>query len=277
MENINLTGKKVTHPAFGTGTILKQDGDYVTVQFPIGEKMFVYPDAFSHFLTAAGAKLQQQLQAAAEKKIISLQQAEAARKAERDKVWEKKDVKQAAAEEPARAAEKNYRRSNAAFKCKHADEKVAEDWEKVAEQLAGLKQIKRNSVCVLTARDAKAPENQRYIFAVGLAEADTDKTTAEPRVHISEKYRLHLSDAEAHGLLFWNYHASKNSSGEPAWSSGVHRYISDAEAVQILRDIVTIKTGAREEHLALDFFNHFCQATQIDMSKVGNPAGALIK
>lgn len=81
-------------------------------------------------------------------------------------------------------------------------------------------------------------------FCSFLVDMDSDKAAHEPMVCISSKYKLHLAESEANRLLFWNYHASKNSSGEPSWSTGGHRYVTDAEAVQILRDIVTIKTGA---------------------------------
>ncbi len=43
----------VHHSNFGTGTITTLDGKYLTVDFgaEVGEKTFVYPDAFAKFLT----------------------------------------------------------------------------------------------------------------------------------------------------------------------------------------------------------------------------------
>ena len=42
---------KVIHRAFGAGVITAVNGKYITVSFEIGEKSFVYPDAFEKFLT----------------------------------------------------------------------------------------------------------------------------------------------------------------------------------------------------------------------------------
>ena len=270
MGNLSLAGKKVQHTAFGPGTILKQDGDYITVQFAAGEKMFVFPDVFSQFLRIADRTLQQKLEASVQEKHTAAAQAIAAQKAD---LQERRPLPELPAEVPVRG----YRRRNAAFKCHYDACEKQELWDEMAAQLPALKSIRRNSMCVLTTKPVKAAESQRYVFAVFLVDMDSDKAAHEPMVCISSKYKLHLAESEANRLLFWNYHASKNSSGEPSWSTGGHRYVTDAEAVQILRDIVTIKTGARDEHLALDFFNYFCQAAQVDMSKVGNPAGALIR
>jgi len=270
MGNMSLAGKKVQHTAFGPGTILRQDGDYITVQFAAGEKMFVFPDAFSQFLSIADHTLQQQLETAALEKHTAAAQAAAAKKAD---LQERHSLSDLSAEGAVRV----YRRRNAAFKCRYDTCEKPEILAEMAEQLPTLKSIRRNSMCVLTTKPLKAAERQRYVFAVFLVDMDADKAACKPVVRISNKYKLHLEESEANRLLFWNYHASKNSSGEPSWSTGVHRYVTDAEAVQILRDIVTIKTGARDEHLALDFFNYFCQAAQVDMSKVGNPVGALIR
>lgn len=52
-----LTGVKVSHPQFGEGVILFKKDGYIHVRFeaPYGEKTFVYPDAFSGFLSLQDA------------------------------------------------------------------------------------------------------------------------------------------------------------------------------------------------------------------------------
>ncbi len=42
---------KVRHKAFGIGEIVAVNGKYMTVRFEVGDKNFVYPDAFERFLT----------------------------------------------------------------------------------------------------------------------------------------------------------------------------------------------------------------------------------
>jgi hypothetical protein len=47
LEDVSVKGMKVTHKAFGPGTIMEQDGSYIVVQFETGDKRFALPEAFS--------------------------------------------------------------------------------------------------------------------------------------------------------------------------------------------------------------------------------------
>ena len=42
---------RVKHKSFGDGTVLSKNGNYITVSFVVGNKIFVYPDIFEKFLT----------------------------------------------------------------------------------------------------------------------------------------------------------------------------------------------------------------------------------
>src|SRR5699024_6613794 len=53
---IDLVNKQVTHKSFGKGSILDYDDSYIRIRFKCGEKRFVYPDAFSKFLTLLDEK-----------------------------------------------------------------------------------------------------------------------------------------------------------------------------------------------------------------------------
>ncbi len=44
---------EVCHKAFGKGTVVANQGKYITVKFASTQKIFVYPDAFETFLTLA--------------------------------------------------------------------------------------------------------------------------------------------------------------------------------------------------------------------------------
>ena len=56
---MNLVGETVKHKGFGIGTIVEADGSLVLVDFGGTQKKFEYPVAFSGFLTAAKAEVQQ--------------------------------------------------------------------------------------------------------------------------------------------------------------------------------------------------------------------------
>lgn len=53
----------VKHKTFGLGTIVLKDGKYIKVKFEIGEKNFVYPDAFEKFLTLEDGSITDEIRA----------------------------------------------------------------------------------------------------------------------------------------------------------------------------------------------------------------------
>lgn len=55
---MNLIDCKVKHLSLGTGTVIAQDASHVTVTFAIKTSKFVYPDAFTSFLTCENSTVQ---------------------------------------------------------------------------------------------------------------------------------------------------------------------------------------------------------------------------
>ena len=51
----------VLHKSFGAGTITEVKGKYLTIKFASAQKIFVYPDAFEHFLTLADGTLPEEI------------------------------------------------------------------------------------------------------------------------------------------------------------------------------------------------------------------------
>ena len=89
------------------------------------------------------------------------------------------------------------------------------------------------------------------------------------------EFRLQLSPEEAHKMLFWNYHANGKQPEMAAWNSGLHRYMTDEHAAQILRDIWAHKQDTQDADLARRFFETFCALTKIDTNTLRMPQGAL--
>jgi hypothetical protein len=141
-----------------------------------------------------------------------------------------------------------------------------------------LNQVQTNSLCVLTIRDPQSKEKDRYIFAVFLVD-DTYEGDGREEGYVSTKseYKIKLTPTEARSLLFWNYHANDNQPEVAVWSSGLHRYFGDDQAVQILRDIAKIKRGTEEEELSERFLQHFCRINGVDISTIKGLSGALKK
>ena len=139
-----------------------------------------------------------------------------------------------------------------------------------------LNQVQPNSLCILTTRDPYSTEDQRYIFAAFLVD-DTygGDDLDEGFVTTRSEFRLQLSPEEAHKMLFWNYHANGKQPETAAWNSGLHRYMTDEQAAQILRDIASLKQNTQDAELARRFFDKFCMLTKIDTNKLKTPQGAL--
>lgn len=139
-----------------------------------------------------------------------------------------------------------------------------------------LNQVDVNSLCILTSREANTTEKDRYIFGVflidGVYEGDT---LEEGYVTAHKKYRLKLSKKEAEKMLFWNYHANQNKPERALWSSGLHRYMNEIESAQILRDLVALKKGTKDEKLAQEFLEHYASLKNLDIMSIPENAGAL--
>lgn len=142
-----------------------------------------------------------------------------------------------------------------------------------------MNQVQVNSLCVLTARmPYDSGEKYRQIFAVFLVDETYEGDNREEGyVTTSSKYKIKLSPKEAQKILFWNYHSNENKPESALWSSGLHRYFDDIQAVQILRDIAFIKIGTADEQLAFEFINYFCDISNIDISDVPKPNGSIKK
>lgn len=138
------------------------------------------------------------------------------------------------------------------------------------------KKIKKNvyhSLCVLTTKEPDQSEMERYIFAVFLIDEffegdDQD----EGHVSGNSKYKIELSKEQAKKMFFWKYYHNENSPQKTQWGSGLFRYF---EAAQILRDIVELKKGMRDEGLADEFYRYYCKIKNIDIDKISEPRGAL--
>lgn len=139
-----------------------------------------------------------------------------------------------------------------------------------------LNQVQSKSLCVLTTRDPQSSEEERYIFAVFLVDETYEGDGKEAGyVTTNSEYKIKLTPKEGRKSLFWNYHANDNQPKVAVWNSGLHRYLEDEQAFQILRDIKEIKKGKKDEHLAEKFFSHFCEINGFDPSNISVPNGAL--
>ena len=78
-------------------------------------------------------------------------------------------------------------------------------------------------------------------------------------------------------MLFWNYYYCPNAQDVIKFGSGLHRYLSDIQAAQILQDIIKVKTNEQDKIFAKEFFTEFCMRVGLDLNDIGLKEGALIK
>lgn len=139
-----------------------------------------------------------------------------------------------------------------------------------------LMNVQPSSLCVLTTREPDSTEAERIIFAVFLVDDTYDGDEQEEGfVSTQSKFKLALSQKEAEKMIFWRYHANENKPEKEAWSSGLHRYLTDVQAVQILKDIAELKKNTKDGALAAEFLETFSRIVGIDVEDAGEPNGVL--
>ena len=131
---------------------------------------------------------------------------------------------------------------------------------------------------MLTTREPETKEHNRFVFGVFLVDETYDGDDSdEGYVTTRSKYKIKLTTEQARRMPFWRYYANEKNPENVVWSSGLHRYLTDAQAAQILRDIAEVKKGTKDEALAKEFYEVFCSITHIDANELGKPDGALCR
>ena len=140
--------------------------------------------------------------------------------------------------------------------------------------------VHENSLCVLTTLPgADKTEAERVIFGVFVVgEIFEGSEGVSGYIAPGNDYKIALTPQEAERLLYWNYFQapeSKTTTG-PSWPASVpKRQCTDTISAQILRDIVELKRGTKQEDLAQRLFNYFCTLNNISVIDLPEPNGAL--
>lgn len=137
-----------------------------------------------------------------------------------------------------------------------------------------LNRIHKGSLAVMTTRKPSDKESDRFIFAVFLIkDAYSGDDQDEGTVTADPVWRIELAPGQAERILFWNYYFNERKPEKIVFGSGLHRYLTDIEAAQILRDIMSVKG----DDFSAAFFTHFCEVNGIDARNLSAPYGALMR
>jgi len=141
-----------------------------------------------------------------------------------------------------------------------------------------LLQVQPNSLAILTTRRPFSSDDTRFIFAVFLVdESYAGDAREEGYVSTRSQWKISLTPQQANKMLFWKYYRNKNAPKKMVFGSGLHRYLSDYQAAQILRDIINVKSIPEEREFAQQFFLHFCTINGLQPDDIPLPSGALAK
>lgn len=260
--HMQLIGQAVKHPSFGQGVVTGFAENKVTVEFSQGEKKFVYPDAFSQFLTLRDQTMQGAI----------------------DDLYQRANEEQTRArEEQLREQERRSRllrlklieNSHAAFALapEQAESIGAGESLFTGFFLSGdskgkprlPSRMQANSACLLTSLPAGAPEKERRIAAIGMAAEDfVGEAAADGQVALHEDYFLRI--APANRPLFWAY--ADEGKTVKSWGSVRFKYLSDSVVLRLLRDLKgELSGGVGAESLAR-LYEYFCVLSQLPAEQV---------
>lgn len=140
-----------------------------------------------------------------------------------------------------------------------------------------LARAEEGSLAVLTTIAPGKRQPDCYIFGVFIIDRKhVGDSNIEGYVIADQTWKIELSPEEAHQILFWKYYKNGNSPGKIDWGSGLVRYLSDEQAVQILQDIVKVRTKQSDKDFAQQFLDHYCTVNKLNRANVATPSGALL-
>ena len=290
-----LIGKSVSHKIFGKGTVIEisEDNNYsnphsriVTVRFECADgeffKKFVYPDAFEKFLTvddeSVAENLEKDKQASYQFEQKKKQELAAAMEISNDDAKPESMVKLLLKQRYKRKNTVADDKGNVALRgsfniidrtspLNTISKNIIDAYSEARGKKVNVK-FRSNSVFFITSSPRNdVSEKNRLIVGAFVATRELDGS-----IGLKDGYSILLDEQESEKILFWNYHKNDKHSERPIWNQGVHRYIDDIEAAQILRDMASLRG---EDDFASTFYKRFCKSRGIDESKLPKPSGAL--
>lgn len=139
-----------------------------------------------------------------------------------------------------------------------------------------FRNVQRNKLTVLTTRLPDETEKERVIFAVYLIKDYFEGDNVDEGYFEADDYfRIQLTPKEAEHIKFWKYYCNEKSPLRIQFGSGLYRYLSNEQAIQIIKDIVRVKEGIEEKDLALEPLNKYMNINKLTEVQIGEPVGPL--
>lgn len=283
---MNFISKHVTHKKFGKGRVVDLSDSIIEINFLLGNKKFVFPDAFGTYLMMVDQKAGEIVKKMKQKRKEEQIQVEIEHNREIALIYEE-NQRQLKREKILKSI-KIHPSAQATFWCKEEEEnKILTEWKAFTGitksgnskgQIRKLIRLNQNSACLFTGRDSKTPEKNRTILGVFMVNEDfIGKLCNDGYISAHPKYRIRLSEKESKKLLFWNYYVNEKYPQRMTWNAGDWRYLDNIWIAQILRDIISLKKEKTEKELVQQFFEYFCDMNKINKNELPKPNGVLMR
>lgn len=253
---MNLSGQAVKHAAFGKGIITDFSGNKISICFSEGQKLFLYPEAFSQFLTLENESLQQEIQKINEEHF-EIREAQR-KKTEQENIYRSRiytmkiplksqiafDI---SAEEADKAMHLNYAGTGCILSGK----------------LKGKPRIPSNvqpNTALLFTECGDAGENERCIF--GVAMVDTyfwGSECQDGQITLHDRHKLILPAEKR--LPFWNYF--RREAFPAQWGKIPFKYFQNQTMQKVLYDICSVTAGTSQEKNAIDLYSYFSSINRL--------------
>jgi hypothetical protein len=252
-----LLGQPVRHISFGRGIITDVSNKIITIRFSQGVKKFLYPDAFSGFLTLKDAEKQVEINAKYNRRLRD-------EETERKKYCERKERSrqlrtmkiapnsQAAFHVDGRAAKKIIESGSVSTGC------YLSGYSKGEPRIPN--RLKPNSACLLTALPEGEPEEKRRILGVFMVNEDFWGDQCRNGI-IDGHSRHRVVLPEKLCLSYWEY--IDHGAALPCWGKIKFKYIPNTAMQKILFAICQSFAGTQQEPDAKAFYQYFCELNRL--------------
>lgn len=262
---MQLVGQAVRHISFGRGIVTECSGEggVVSVLFPTGEKRFLYPDAFSRYLTLRDTETQSRITELYRRRVRA---EETERQAECKRQERCRQIRNRKLSPNAQAA--FHVSAEEAAACLAAGRISA------GRYLSGYSKgepripsrLKPNSCCLLTSVPEGGGEKDRRILGAFMVPEDfLGEECLDGMVKVHEYYRVFLPECLV--VPFWPF---LGENGIPAsWGRVPFRHFSNQTMGEILLHLAE-QTADTEQGAQMEAFcAYFCQMNHLPVPQTG--------
>lgn len=254
---MQLIDQPIKHIKFGKGIVKECEDTIITIRFAIGDKKFIYPDAFAKFLTLQNTEIQRQIL-----ELIDIRETQ-------------KEAKKKAIQEmqERRFMLKNVKilpQSQAVFDM--SNDKATDVFSvwtvSTGNYISGYSRgfprvpdrLNPNSMCLLTVRDRGQPEADRRIIGAFMVEEEfLGCYCRDGMIQAHPYFRLQLPLDQQ--LLLWPYIVREPQ--KQRWGKVPFKYMSNYTAEKILFDLKNRFTDESEKSRAEKFYQYYCKMNHL--------------